>query len=164
MNKGTTGQASVHVDAPPAKVYDTVTDVTRMGEWSPETVRCEWLDGATGPAVGARFKGSNKNGIIRWSTKPSVVVADGQEFAFVTEFRGKDSTKWTYRFEPEGDGTKLTESFELMNDMPGAINFLEKHVMRIKDRKANLEQNMQATLATGLPPDSALALAQNRWL
>jgi len=146
MNKGTTGQASVHVDAPPAKVYDTVTDVTRMGEWSPETVRCEWLDGATGPAVGARFKGSNKNGIIRWSTKPSVVVADGQEFAFVTEFRGKDSTKWTYRFEPEGDGTKLTESFELMNDMPGAINFLEKHVMRIKDRKANLEQNMQSTL------------------
>src|SRR3954451_1530371 len=146
MNKGTTGEAAVHVDAPPAKVYDTVTDVTRMGEWSPETVKCEWLDGASGPTVGARFKGSNKSGIVRWSTKPRVVTADGAEFAFITEFRGKDSTKWTYRFEPEGDGTKLTESFELMNDMPGAINFLEKHVMRIKDRKANLEQNMQSTL------------------
>jgi len=146
MNKGTTGQASVHVDAAPAKVYDTVTDVTRMGEWSPETVKCEWLDGATGPTVGARFKGSNKSGIVRWSTKPRVVAADGKEFAFVTDFRGEDSTKWTYRFEPDGDGTKVTESFEIMNDVPGMIVFFEKHLMRIKDRKANLEQAMQSTL------------------
>src|SRR3954466_1419519 len=111
MNKGTTGQASVHVEAAPKVVYDAVTDVTRMGEWSPETVKCEWLDGASGPAVGARFKGANKSGAVRGWTKPRVGAADGAEVAFITEFRGKDSTKWTYRFEPEGDGTKLTESF-----------------------------------------------------
>jgi uncharacterized protein YndB with AHSA1/START domain len=147
MKKGTTGEASVHVDAPPEKVYDTVTDVTRMGEWSPETVRCEWLDGATGAAVGARFKGSNKNGLVRWSTKPRVVAVDnGKEFAFVTDFRGKDMTRWTYRFEPDGDGTRLTESFEMMNDMPGVIDFFERHLMRVKDRKSDLEQNMQSTI------------------
>ena len=53
-----------------------VSDVTRMGEWSPETIRCTWIDGATGPAVGARFKGTNRRGIFRWSTKPEIVVAD----------------------------------------------------------------------------------------
>lgn len=147
MNKGTTGQASVKVNAAPEKVYDLVSDVRRMGEWSPECRRCEWLDGATGPAVGARFKGSNKNGFIRWSTKPRVVVADeGREFTFVTDVRGKDLTKWSYRFEPEGGGTKVTESFEMMADQPGVITFFEKNVMRVKDRKADLEKNMQATL------------------
>src|SRR5688500_3788588 len=124
MKKGTTGEASVYVDAPPEKVYEVVTDVTRMGEWSPECRHCEWLDGATGPTVGARFKGSNKNGIFRWSTKPEVVVADeGREFAFATSLGGKDGTKWSYRFEPEGGGTKVIESFELLNDMPGYLNF-----------------------------------------
>jgi uncharacterized protein YndB with AHSA1/START domain len=147
MKKGTTGEASVHVNASPEKVYDLVSDVRRMGEWSPECRHCEWLDGATGPAVGARFKGSNRNGIARWSTKPRVVAADeGREFAFVVGFAGKDITKWSYRFEPDGDGTKVTESFELVTDMPGSVAFFEKYVMRIKDRRADLVENMNATL------------------
>jgi uncharacterized protein YndB with AHSA1/START domain len=147
MKKGTTGQASVHVNATPERVYELVSDVRRMGEWSPECRHCEWLDGATGPAVGARFKGSNRNGFARWSTKPRVVVADeGREFAFATLVRGKDLTKWTYRFQPDGEGTNVTESFEMMADQPGLITFMEKNVMRIKDRKAQLENDMQATL------------------
>ena len=44
MKKGTRGEASLHVNVPPEKLYDLVSDVTRMGEWSPETVRCRWLD------------------------------------------------------------------------------------------------------------------------
>jgi hypothetical protein len=76
-----------------------------------------------------------------------VLVADeGREFAFVTETGGKELTKWSYRFEPDGGGTTVTESFEMMNDEPGAIVFAEKHIMRIKDRKADLERNMAKTL------------------
>ena len=147
MKKGTTGQASLHVNAAPEKIYELVTDVTRMGEWSPECQHCEWLDGATGPTVGARFKGSNRKGLVRWSTKPRVVVADaGREFAFCTELRGNDLTKWSYRFEPDGDGTKVTESFEMVNDQPATVTFAEKYIMRIKDRKADLERDMLATL------------------
>jgi len=71
-----------------------------MGEWSPERQRFEWTDGAVGPAVGARFKGSNRRGVVRWSTTPRVVVADtDQEFAFVTRHGGRDMTQWTYRFD-----------------------------------------------------------------
>jgi len=150
MKKGTTGQARVHVSAPTEKLYDLVTDVTRMGEWSPETVRCEWVGGATGPAVGARFKGSNRNKFMRWSTKPRVIVAEpGSEFAFVVPaiVGSKDLTKWTYRFEPATDGgTDVTESFEIMNDLPGYINFGDRYILGIKDRKADLEANMQQTL------------------
>ena len=105
---------TVHVDAPPEKLYDMVSDVTRMGEWSPECYRCEWLDGAAGPAVGARFKGRNKYGLIRWSSTPRVVVAEpGREFTFEHDY-----TRWTYRFEPANGGTDVTESFEDVKPEP----------------------------------------------
>ncbi len=143
MQRGTTGQAQVHVDAAPEVVYGVVTDVTRMGEWSPETTKCEWLDGATGPAVGARFKGSNRRGIARWSTKPKVVVAEpGREFAFEVD----TDVRWTYRCAPEGTGTQLTESFEMLRDIRWYYAFAERWVMGIKDRRADLERGMQQTL------------------
>ena len=116
-----------------------VSDVTRMGEWSPETVRCEWIDGATGPAVGATFKGSNKRGIARWSTKPVVVAAEpGREFAFVVD----ETTKWAFRCEPDGTGTRLVESFEMLEDVPRRYVWAERYIMRIKDRRADLERGM----------------------
>ena len=147
MKQGDRGETSVHVAAPPETVYSVVSDVTRMGEWSPETFRCVWLDGATGPAVGARFKGSNKRGVFRWSTSPTVVAAEpGKEFAFVTEFRGQKLTQWTYRFEPDGTGTKVTESFEMVADEPRFIDWVQRNVMRLKDRQADLVAGMQETL------------------
>ncbi|HEX7166251.1 MAG TPA: SRPBCC family protein, partial [Acidimicrobiales bacterium] len=62
-------QVSTTIGAPPDAVHAIVSDVTRMGEWSPECVRCEWKDAAR-----TRFKGYNRRGIRRWSTS-SVVVA-----------------------------------------------------------------------------------------
>ena len=105
---GHKGSASTHIAASPEKVYALISDVTRMGDWSPETVKCEWVDGATGPAAGARFKGTNKLGIMRWSTKPTVEVAEpGKEFTFATGNPQKPATRWSYTLTPSGDGTKL---------------------------------------------------------
>jgi polyketide cyclase/dehydrase/lipid transport protein len=143
MKKGTKGEAKVFVDAPPNVVYDVVSDVTRMGEWSPETTKCVWLDGAKNAAVGARFKGSNKRGFITWSTKPAVVAADpGREFAFEVD----TDVRWTYRFEAEGAGTNVTESFEMLRDLRWQYAFAERWLMRVKDRKADLERGMAETL------------------
>lgn len=147
MKAGTQGQASTDVDASPTVLYDVVSDVRRMGEWSPECRRCEWIGGATGPAVGARFKGSNRRGVARWSTKPRVVVADpGRDFAFVTGHLGRDMTRWSYRFESTTCGTKVTESFEMLRDMPWYFRLADRLLMGVKDRKADLETNMGETL------------------
>ncbi|HZN16249.1 MAG TPA: SRPBCC family protein, partial [Acidimicrobiales bacterium] len=62
---------TVHMDASPEQVWDLVSDVTKIGRYSPETFEAEWLDGATGPAVGAKFRGHVKrNGIgpVYWTT------------------------------------------------------------------------------------------------
>jgi uncharacterized protein YndB with AHSA1/START domain len=143
VEQGARGEAEIQIDAPPTAVYAVVTDVTRMGEWSPETVKCEWLDGATGAAVGARFKGTNQRGWARWSTKPTVVEADpGREFAFDVD----GLVKWTYRFEAQESGTRLVESFELLGDLPWRFRFAHRYIMRTRDRRADLEHAMQATL------------------
>ena len=55
------------IAAAPNVVFTALTDMTRMGEWSPECYEAEWKDGATGPAVGATFTGHNRNGDKEWS-------------------------------------------------------------------------------------------------
>ena len=77
-------EASITASASPDPLWGLVTDVTQMGRWSPECRRCTWMDDASGPRVGARFKGHNKRGVLRWSSVATVVVADEPEhFAFV---------------------------------------------------------------------------------
>lgn len=147
MKVGTHRQVSIDVRASPTAVYDTVSDVRRMGEWSPECRSCSWIDGATGPTVGARFKGKNKRGIARWSTKPRVVAADpGREFAFVTGHLGRDMTKWSYRFERGSDCTSVTESFEMLRNMPWYFRVSDRLLMGVSDREVDLAMNMGETL------------------
>jgi uncharacterized protein YndB with AHSA1/START domain len=138
-------EVTVHVDAPPERVYALVSDVTRMGEWSPECVRCEWQRGATGPTVGARFRGWNRNGIARWSTVAEVVAAEpGHEFAFTTKQGSRDGTRWRYVLEPVDGGTDVTESYESVY-VPFYVRLAERLVLR-SDREAQLAQGMRATL------------------
>src|SRR5438552_17284418 len=115
MKKGTSGKVATSIDVSPEVLYELISDVTRMGEWSPECRRCEWIDGATGPAVGARFRGHNRLGPVRWSTTSKVVAADpGRAFAFTVVLGDRDETRWRYRLEPNGAGTSVTESYEFV--------------------------------------------------
>jgi len=64
-------------------LYDLVSDVTRMGEWSPVCKACWWDDGA-GARAGAWFTGRNEASGRTWETRSEVVTAArGREFAFV---------------------------------------------------------------------------------
>jgi uncharacterized protein YndB with AHSA1/START domain len=140
--EGIEGRATIQIQAPPEKVYDMITDVSRMGEWSPETIRAEWVGGVSGPAVGARFKGHNKLGLARWATTPTVKVADaGKEFTFETGKPGKEATRWTYRFAPKDGGTELTESFEALR-----YGAFMKLTAKPEKRTAKLTGDIQQTL------------------
>ena len=141
-----TGQVQIHIEAPPEKIYTLVSDVARMGEWSPECYRCVWLDGGDGPEVGARFRGYSKSNWLRWSRLVEVRAADpGKEFAFttLTDFINKDSTNWRYTFEPSNGGTLLTESYDVTR-LPSIpiriVSFLAR-------RPHDMRPHMEATLA-----------------
>jgi hypothetical protein len=139
-------EARVHIDADPEVVYGLVADVTRMGEWSPETVSADWLDGATEATPGARFKGKNKRK-LSWSTTCTVTAADpGRELAFDV---GKGETRWRYRFEPADGGTDVTESFEIVRAPGGIGRFFTRLATGSTwdERDADLVAGMDTTLA-----------------
>lgn len=142
----TVQRASIHIDAPPDRVYAVISDVTRTGEWSPECRRCCWEGAAAGPAVGARFRGYNRYRWLRWSRLNEVRVAEpGREFAFTVlpDRMNKDSSVWRYRLEPEDGGTRLTESTEVLA-WPGrivrALTFLAR---RDDDMTANIQRSLE---------------------
>ena len=134
----------MHIDAPAERIYDLVTDITQMGRWSPECTGGRWLGDAAGPAIGARFKGSNKHGLARWSTECTVTKAD-RPTAF--EWQVKQSgMRWGYRFEPSGSGTVVTEYREQTKETPVYVKAVQRSGILGRDREKLMVEGMRATL------------------
>lgn len=109
----TAGTASVEIEASPDEVYAILTDLSRISELSPECYRAEWEGGATGPAVGARFRGYNRHAGNEWDAGCVVAAANpGEEWAFEVPADDGRSTTWRYEIEPTGSGCRVTESFD----------------------------------------------------
>ena len=116
----TAGSVELVVPAAPEEVYAVVSDVTRIGERSPECHTARWLPGEPAGTTGAVFRGSNRSGrLARWSRRCEVVVAEpGRSFAFRTvperlDLTRRDSTVWRYDLEPADGGTRVTHSYEI---------------------------------------------------
>ena len=136
-------EAQTFVAAPAERLYGLVADLPRMGEWSPECREVEWLEGADGPAVGARFVGHNKNGLFKWSRRGRVVAADpGRRFSFVTEEGGKEGTQWSYRFEPSEGGTLVTESYEV-HTLPAWARIVDVPTNRAGELRSALRHTLE---------------------
>lgn len=143
---GTEVKVDERIAAPADTLYDLVSDITRTGEWSPENVGGRWLGEATGPTVGARFRGSNRRGLRRWSTTCTVVAADpGRCFAFDVAFAGIPVARWSYEFAPVGDATLVTETWNDRRPRPFAA--VANPIMGVPDLRAHNEKNMRTTLA-----------------
>jgi hypothetical protein len=104
--------------APPQQVWELVSDVRNTGRFSPETFEAEWLGGATGPELGAKFRGHvrrNEIGPVYWTTCRVTACDPGREFGFEVLIGDRPVNNWHYRFEPSATGTDVTESF-FMNE------------------------------------------------
>jgi hypothetical protein len=134
-----------HIDAAPEAVYELVSNLPRMGEWSPENTGGRWLDGATGPAPGVRFRGTNKERFRRWSTTATVVEATpGEAFVFDVTVGPLKVARWGYRITPSGGGCDVTESWE--DHRAGWMKAIAGPVTGVSDRPSHNEENMRVTL------------------
>jgi uncharacterized protein YndB with AHSA1/START domain len=109
---------TVSMAAPPQQVWELVSDVRNTGRFSPETFEAEWLGGATGPELGAKFRGHvrrNEIGPVYWTTCRVTACDPGREFAFEVLIGDRPVNNWHYRFETSATGTDVTESF-FMNE------------------------------------------------
>ena len=139
-------EESVHVEAPAEVVWGLVSDLTRMGEWSPENTGGKWLGGATGPAVGARFKGSNRKGQLRWSTVSTIVESDEPNVLTWDVAVGPlPVARWSFRIEPDGYGrSKVTETWT--DERAGWSAKLTDTILRSGPRAPHNQKNMRVTL------------------
>ena len=102
-------------------LYDMVSDVTRIGEWSPVCKACWWDEGSSARA-GDWFTGRNTTADRTWETRSEVLVAErGREFAFIV---GGAYVRWGYTFTVVGEETRVTESWEFLPE--GIAMFEEK--------------------------------------
>jgi hypothetical protein len=132
------------IAAPSEKVWGLVSDLPRMGEWSPENRGGKWLNGASGPATGAEFSGRNSNGVRKWSTKVTVVdCAPGQAFEIVVSLGPFTISSWRYDFEDTPGGCRVTESWD---DHRTALMRLMGRPMGVHDAD-HARSEMAATLA-----------------
>jgi uncharacterized protein YndB with AHSA1/START domain len=108
---------TIHMKATPQRVWELVSDVTRIGRYSPETFEAEWVDGATGPATGAKFRGHvnrNRRNVMRyWTTCTVRECEPGKVFAFGVGKSDRPLNIWRYDIVEAGDGCDVTESFTL---------------------------------------------------
>jgi hypothetical protein len=137
---------SLFVARSPDALYDMVSDVTRMGEWSPICRAC-WWDEGNGPWPGGWFTGRNETPERVWETRSQVVAAErGREFAFVV---GEGWVRWGYTFAAADGGTLLTESWEFLP--AGIARFHERFgpdaEAQIADRTAAARRGIPVTLA-----------------
>ncbi len=133
------------IPASPETLYGIVTDVSRIGEMSPECLSAEWIGKSNGPEIGARFKGTNELGNSKWSTKPVVTAAvPGQVFEFKVPM-GFGPT-WRYEFHAVEGGTRVVESVRQDKPSPWFIRRAQKKA-GVTDRAANITCGMETTLA-----------------
>jgi hypothetical protein len=142
-----TGTVESTTSATPEQVWDLLADVTRTGDWSHETRGAEWLDGATGPVPGARFRGRNGKGRTRWSRICEIDVCEsGRRIAWhtVPTRAYNDSTRWTYEIDAIETGTKITQRFEVLKLGPVMDRLFYAIIPAHRDRAEALRGDLEA--------------------
>jgi hypothetical protein len=136
---------SITIRADPHAVYDLVSDLPRMGEWSPENTGGRWLGGATGPAKGARFRGTNRRTWRRWSTTATVTDATpGERFGFTVSYGPVAISHWAYALQAQDGGCAVTESWTDLR--PAWIRIAGDALLRISSRAEHNRAGMRVTL------------------
>jgi hypothetical protein len=142
LQKDETLMAWAEVRATPEHVYALVSDVTRIPEWSPETLRVEWL-------TPDRFRAWNRRRLGRWTTVAKVVQAEpARRFSFLVEARGGDWAEWTFAIEPGSTTgtTRVTEIFRMCVPLPLSMVFFELFLLFITDRRKDLQSNLELSV------------------
>lgn len=138
-------EVTVDVEAPIDAVWDIVRDPTRVGEWSGECVSAELLDGAPRAAVGTRFRGRNRQGLVRWARVCEVIEIDRYRFVWrtvPTPFT-PDSSRWALQLEPTATGTRIEQRYDIVKG-PGPLEAVYATILpQHRDREAALQADLR---------------------
>jgi len=139
---------SVEIAAPPEKIWEMVSDLPRMGEWSPMNVGGKWLGGATSATVGAKFKGKNKNGRHVWSGPVTITEAQPpSRLSFTVGIGPVKGATWSYDIAPTATGCTVTETWTDTRSAMLRMGAVTKLVTGNADLGAYAQTSIDTTLA-----------------
>lgn len=138
-------QQEVVIAASAVAVYGLVSDPMRMSQWSPECMDCRWIGDADRPRVGARFRGTSRNGWHRWSTTSEITTMEpDRRFVWDVTYFGRPVARWEYRIEPHPEGVRLVEAVE---DRRGRVlRAVSPYITGSRDRSRRNAATMTTTL------------------
>lgn len=138
---------TVEVAAPQDAVWEVVSDVTRVGEWSHECAGARWIGDAHAAAPGVRFRGRNRNGFIHWSRKCELVTVDAPwalVWRTIPSLLYPDSTTWSVSLHPTEGGTRIEQRYEVTKLPPEPVERLYARTMPAhRDRTAALSADLR---------------------
>ncbi len=111
--------SSIEIDASPAAVWAVVSDLRRMGEWSPQCRRMIIRGGEV--RQGTRTINLNRQGWKWWPTRSYVKVFEPEKRLVLKT--AENGTLWSYELEPTATGTRLTEARLAPNGVSAVSNF-----------------------------------------
>lgn len=133
------------IAASPEAVFSALTDITRMGEWSPENFACQWNEGFSGPAIDATYTGQNRHGDKEWTTEARVSeLVTNERFYFDCQSGDFVFAKWGYDIEATDGGCRVTEHSQDLR--PEAVLERSLQISGVADRATHNKAGMEATL------------------
>lgn len=147
-----TTEAHAWIEATPEAVWSLVGDIELMPTLSDELRSVEWVDPATGPAVGAAFRGRNRRGSGDWTTVSSIVAYEpGREFAWAVGDVDNPGAVWKFTLCPQRGGTLLSQWVQIGLGRSGVSMAIESHPAQeqaiLAGRLGDFQQAMTRNLA-----------------
>lgn len=132
-------EESIDINATPEQVWAVVSDLKRMGEWSPQCKKMIIRGGTVG--LGTKTININRRGPLVWPTTSKVVrFAENQEIGFRV---AENHTVWSFTLTPTDSGVTVTERREV----PGSTTTLSRVLV---DKIFGGADNFEAELKLGM--------------
>jgi uncharacterized protein YndB with AHSA1/START domain len=110
MNLAPDLESSVEIAAPVERVWELVSDVRNMSQWSPQVTSTRLRAGLDECALGAEFTNRNVHSELEWTTHGEIVrFSPDAEIAFRIR---ENWAIWGFRLEASPGGTRLTQRRE----------------------------------------------------
>lgn len=145
---------TVTVSADIDEVWEVVSDVTRVGEWSHECLAAQWLGSSTSSAAGARFRGRNRAGMFRWGRVCEIVSAEPYELVWFTvpTVLFPDSSEWRITLDRVDGGTRIAQQFHVLR-APKVLSVLYALLIPAhRDRTAALIDDLERLGTAAMAP------------
>lgn len=136
-------QAQIDINAPVGRVWELVSDLKRMPQWSPQ---CRMMKPLGSIRQGTRTINLNRRNRLFWPTTCTVMeVIPEKKVAFRVDI---NHTIWSYELEPTDTGTRLVETRHAENGTTAFSNLSINALMGgVPSFERELVDGMNATLS-----------------